>query len=304
MMDLSIVIVNYNSKQFILDLLKSIKKYYSKELEENKYEIIIVDNASTDKSTEAIKKLKTLNLKLIENKENSGFSRANNIGIRQTSGRYILFLNPDTLVYEDTLSGMVEFMDRHPEAGAATCRVVMGNGEIDDASHRGFPTPWNSLMYFTGLAKTFPKSRIFNGYHMGWLKMNKTHEIDALAGAFMIVRRQAGEAADWWDEDYFFYGEDLDFCYVLKQKKWKIYYVPDIKVFHHKGISGGIKKISQSKTTADLKTRIRATNERYRAMILFYDKHYLNKYPYFVTALTKIAIRIKLSKSLNEITKG
>lgn len=302
MKDLSIVIVNYNSKDFVLRCIKSIKINFAKELENNEFEIIVVDNASSDNSKSVLEKEKEITF--IYNSKNLGFSKANNVGIKKSSGRYVLFLNPDTIVYKDTLKKMIDFMDEHKKVGAATCKVVMKNEEIDDATHRGFPTPWNSLMFFIGFSRLFPKSRIFNGYHMGWLDMDKTHEIDALAGAFMMVRRTAGEKVGWWDEDYFFYGEDLDFCYMLKQNGWKIYYVADVSIFHHKGVSGGIKKVSEKITTANKQTKLRVTKWRYKAMEIFYDKHYKDKYPFFVTHLIKLAIKLKLWKSLREINKS
>ncbi|MEK7159905.1 MAG: glycosyltransferase family 2 protein [Patescibacteria group bacterium] len=301
MKDLSIIIVNYNSKDFVLKCIKSIKDNYTKELKNNEYEIIVVDNASSDNSREVLEKEKDITF--IYNSKNLGFSKANNAGIKKSSGRYVLFLNPDTIVYKDTIRKMIDFMEKEKQAGAATCKVVMGNGEIDDATHRGFPTPWNSLMFFTGLSRLFPKSKVFNGYHMGWLDMNKTHKIDALAGAFMLVRRTAGEEVNWWDEDYFFYGEDLDFCYMLKQKGWKIYYVANASIFHHKGVSGGIKKVSQNLTTANKETKLRVTKWRYKAMEIFYDKHYKDEYPFFITYIIKSAIKVKLWKSLREINK-
>lgn len=297
--DLSIIILNYNSKNFTLECINSIKKFNKEEIEKGQYEIFVVDNASTDNSKEAFEKLVSINL--IYNSSNLGFSKGNNAAVSKTKGRYVLFLNPDTIVYKDTLSKMVDFMDSHKDAGAATCKLLMGNGKVDDASHRGFPTPWNSLMYFGGLSKIFPKSKIFNGYQMGWLDMDKTHEIDALAGAFMMVRRKAGDEAGWWDEDYFFYGEDLDFCYSLKEKGWKIYYVAEACVFHHKGVSGGIRKESKEITTADKKTKILVTDWRYKAMKIFYDKHYKEKYPFFVNWIIKTAIELKRTKSLREI---
>jgi GT2 family glycosyltransferase len=230
---------------------------------------------------------------LIANKENLGFSKANNLGIKKAGGRYVLFLNADTVVYPNTLEYMLEFMDAHDKAGAATCKLVLPNGKIDDASHRGFPTPWNSFSHFSALAKIFPKSRIFGGYNLGYLDFSKTHEIDALAGAFMLVRRQAGEKVGWWDEDYFFYGEDLDFCYLLKEKGWKVYYVPEVSILHYKGVSGGIKKHSKHLATADSKTRKNATYQRFRAMKLFYKKHYEKKYPWLVTRLVYTGIWVK-----------
>lgn len=291
--DLSIIIVSYNTKEFLKKCLASIVGSVSNQLE---YEVIVVDNASTDGSASVITNIKNQisNIKLIKNRENFGFSKANNIGIRQANGRYLLFLNPDTIVYPSTLEMMVGFMDKNKDAGVSTCRVLMPNGEIDDASHRGFPTPWNAFCYFSGLSKLFPKSKMFGGYNLSWMDLSKTHEIDSAAGSFMLVRRGAGEEIGWWDEDYFFYGEDLDFCYSLKQKRWKIYYVPEVFILHYKGVAGGIKKISKEITTANTRTKKIATNARFSAMKIFYKKHYLNKYPSIVTWLVTLGINTKL----------
>jgi GT2 family glycosyltransferase len=288
-MDLSIIIVSYNTKEFLKACIESIYKT-TKNI---KFEIIVVDNASTDDSVAETLKLKTENLKIIENKENLGFSKANNIGVKQANGRYILFLNSDTVVYENTLGGMVKFMDEHVDVGAATCKLIMPNGQIDDASHRGFPTPWNAFSHFSGLSKLFGKTRLFGGYNLGFKDFSKTHEIDALAGAFMLVRRKAGVDANWWDEDYFFYGEDIEFCYMLKQAGWKIFYVPEFSVLHYKGVSGGLKKVSKDITTASKETKQRATKARFNAMRLFYKKHYEQKYPWFVTRLVYLGISLK-----------
>jgi hypothetical protein len=253
----------------------------------------VVDNASSDGTVETVDKLKTENLKLIKSEENLGFSKANNVGVKKASGRYVLFLNSDTVVGENTLEGMVGFMDENQHVGAATCKLVMPNGQIDDASHRGDPTPWNALTHFSGLTKLFGKTKLFGGYNLGYLDLNKTHEIQALAGAFMLVRKKAGEDAGWWDEDYFFYGEDLDFCYMLRQKGWKIFYVPQYSILHYKGVSGGIKKISKDVTTANPETKIRSQRERFRAMRLLYKKHYEQKYPWIVTRLVYLGISLK-----------
>jgi hypothetical protein len=288
-MDLSIIIVSYNTKDFLKACIESIYKT-TKNIT---FEIIVVDNASTDGTVTILNKLQTENFKLIENNDNLGFSKANNVGVKKASGRYILFLNPDIEVHEETMEGMVKFMDENQQVGAATCKLIMPNGQIDDASHRGFPTPWNSFAHFSGLAKIFGKTRAFGGYNLGFMDLEKTHEIEALAGAFMIVRREAGEHVNWWDEDYFFYGEDLDFCYMLKRNGWKIYYVPQFSVLHYKGVSGGIKKTSQNITTANSETKIRASKARFNAMRIFYRKHYEHKYPWFVTRLVYLGISLK-----------
>lgn len=293
MLDLAIIIVNYNTKEFLRKCLTSI----AGNVRNVQYEVIVVDNNSSDKSCEMVRK-EFPKIKLIANKENKGFSRANNQGIKiSEESRYILFLNPDTVIRKQTIEEMIGFMNVHRDAGASTCKLVVANGKIDDASHRGFPTPWNSLCHFSGLSKMFPWSRVFAGYNLGWMNLEKTHEIDALAGAFMLVRRSAGEEVKWWDEDYFFYGEDIDFCYMLKQKGWKIYYVPTASITHYKGVSGGIKAVSKEITTASEETKKRATKWRFRAMRIFYKKHYQQKYPWIVNRLisTGISLRERLA---------
>jgi GT2 family glycosyltransferase len=290
MLDLSIIIVNFNAKDFLRECIDSILNCVPKKIN---YEIIVVDNASGDNSCEMIKK-EFPQVKLIANKVNVGFSKSNNQGIKVSQGsKYVLFLNPDTVMQKNTLERMISFMDTHKNAGAATCKLVMPNGKLDDAAHRGFPTPWNSFSHFSGLEKIFSRSKLFTGYSLGWMDLNSTHEIDALAGAFMLVRREAGEQAEWWDEDYFFYGEDIDFCYILKQKGWKIYYVSNVFIIHYKGVSGGIKKISKEITTADTETKKRATYWRFKAMRIFYRKHYEQKYPQIINFLVNIGISLR-----------
>ena len=200
MIDLSIIIVSYNTKDFLRECIDSIKKN-TKNLN---YEIIVVDNASSDNSLRMLEE-KFPDVITIKSKDNIGFSKANNLGVEKSKGKYVLFLNPDTVIYKDSLSKMVKFMDEHEDVGAATCKLVTPGGKLDDAAHRGFPNPWNSFSYFLGLSKLFPKSKLFGGYNLGSLDLSKTHEIDACAGAFMIVRKKAGEQIKWWDEDYFFY---------------------------------------------------------------------------------------------------
>ncbi len=295
MIDLSIVIVNYNAKEYLKRCLDSLFESSLKNLE-----IIVVDNASKDGSVEELKKI-VPRIKLIVNRNNSGFSSANNQGVKISKGRYILFLNPDTNVYPKTLEYMLKFMDKNKDAGAATCKVLLPNGNLDDASHRGFPTPWNAFSYFSELEGLLPRSRVFGGYHMGWEDLNKTHQIKACAGAFMLVRREAGKDIGWWDEDYFFYGEDLDFCLELLKNKWKIYFVPRVSILHYKGISSGIKNHSKHLSHADLETQKAATVARYDAMKILYRKQYKGKYPVIVDFLVDKFINLKFWYSTQKI---
>jgi len=287
MIDLSIIIVSYNTAQLTVETIRSIEQCYPKEIGEGEYEIIIVDNASEDNSIASLKQYKkSSRMKLLiflENKKNLGFAKANNIGIKKAKGKYILFLNPDTIMRPKTLPVLLDFMDSHKEVGATTCRVELLNGNIDEASHRGFPTPWNAFSHFSGLEKKFPKSKLFAGYIRGWEDMYTIHEVPAIVGAFMLVNKTAGEQIGWWDEDYFFYGEDLDFCYKLHEKGWKIYYNPTVSIIHHGGVSSGIKKHTQHLTTADVKRKYFVQKHRFGAMRLFYKKHYIKKYPKFIT---------------------
>ncbi len=297
--DLSIVIVTYNSEDLIIDCLDSIYDTVKK----NSFEVVISDNSPNDKTQEAIKThdKNYPGLTFIKNHDNLGFSAANDVGIKKTHGDYVLFLNPDMKVYAKTLDGMVSFMKENADAGAATCDVVLTTGEHDDASHRGFPTPWRALSHFTGLSKIFPQSRFFAGYNMTYLDLTKTHEIDALAGSFMIVPRKIGAKLEWWDEDYFFYGEDIDFCYRIKQLGYKIYFVPEYQALHYKGVSSGIKSVSKDITKASRETKIRVTNWRFDAMRIFYDKHYKKSYPAWFRELVLAGISIKKFFALRQI---
>jgi len=293
--DLSIVILNYNSGDFLRKCLESIVKAEKDGFE---YEVIVVDNASTDESLKKIQNSKfkiqneNLKLKIIKNKKNLGFAAGNNMGVGKVKGRYLLFLNPDTMVMPSTLKEMVKFMDNHFDAGAATCKVELPNGKLDEACHRGFPTPWNAFCHFSGLERLFPKSRIFAGYTLGWKPLNKIHEIDSGVGAFLIVKKEVGDELNWWDEDYFWYGEDLDFCYRIKKAGWKIYYVPKAKIIHYKGVSSGIRKESQKLTKANKGVKIRAIRASTQVMRIFYRKHYLNRYPRVITWLVLRGIDI------------
>lgn len=289
MMTLSIIVVNFNTYSYLARCLDSI---YSAGLKSNSVEIIVVDNASGDDSASKIRK-NYPHVRLIVNKKNIGFARANNQAIKKAKGKFILFLNPDTVVSRGAIHTVLSFMQDHKEVGVATCKVELPSGEIDDACHRGFPTPWNALCQFTGVASLFPQSTVFNGYHLGYKNINKIHEIDSCAGAFMMVRKIAGDDTGWFDKNYFWYGEDLDFCYRIKKAGWKIFYIPKVKIIHHKGVASGIKRHSQKISSADRKTQIFATKARFEVMEIFYKKHYQQKYPNWLTMLVLLGIKIK-----------
>src|SRR3990167_10403248 len=280
--DLSIVVLNFNSSSYLLRCLNSIKKSYLPNLT---IEVIVVDNNSSDGSQKILKKTKIseLKFKYILNPDNYGFSKGNNIGVKGASGKYVLFLNPDNYVKKDTLKTIYKFMENNSTVGVCCPRLDLPDGTLTSASHRGFPTPWNSFTYFSGLQKLFPRSKLFSGYTKGWLlDSNKPHEVDAISGGFFFVRRAAAEQVGWWDEDYFLYGEDIDFCYRLKEKGWKVMFLPKVSVLHYHGISSGIKKHSSNLSLASEKTRLRALKASTEAMKIFYKKHYQKKYPYLL----------------------
>lgn len=299
--DLSIVMVSYNTQDFLKECLNSLKKSdFKLHGRDFLWEIIIADNASSDGSVEFLKSLKWPNLKLMFNQDNLGFAKANNLALKKAQGRFVLFLNPDTVLSKETLKVMLDFMDKNPQVGAATCRLNLFDGRLDQPCHRGFPTAWNAFCYFSGLEKLFPRTKIFGGYSLGYLPLDKIHEIDAGHGAFLMVRRQAGEPLGWFDQDYFWYGEDLDFCYRLKQNGWKIMFVPTTKIIHWKGASSGIIKHSQKISTASRQTKTKAIKASVKVMRIFFDKHYKNKYPRPIYWLVVLGInlleKIRLAK--------
>ena len=275
-MDISIIIVNYNTCRVTIDALQTV--FASHTL--FRYEVILIDNYSSDDSVRIIRELYP-DVILIENQENVGFSRANNQGIRIAKGRYVLLLNSDTLIMQDTLETMVHFMDRHPDVGASGCKVLLPDGSLDKTCKRGFPTPLNSFYYLSGFAKLFPRNPRFNQYTMSHLDPDQETPIDSLVGAFMMVRRETFEQVGLLDEAFFMYGEDIDWCYRIKQAGWQIYYYPRTHILHLKGASSR-------------KKPLKITYEFHRAMILFHRKHYHGIYPWPVNITVYVAIYLKL----------
>ncbi len=284
--DLSIVILNYNVKRLLLNCLESI---FKNKTSKDNWQVIVVDNASSDGSVEAVKK-EYPGVEVIANKENMGFSAGNNIGVKKAKAPVILFLNPDTKIVGDTIQKTYQYLMGNPDIGAITCRVELPDGSLDYSSHRGFPTPWNSFCYFSGLSKLFPKVPLFSGYTASYLDTNKTHEIDCLTGAFLMVRKIAGEQIGFWDTDYFFNGEDIEFCYSLKEKGWKIFFYPEVKIIHFKGSSSGLWKTSAIEV--DKKVRLKAATHGISAMRIFYKKHFYKNYPPLFRDLILFGIKL------------
>lgn len=231
-MELSIIIVNYNVKYFLEQCLHSVLQA-SMNIDP---EIFVVDNNSVDGSSQLIRK-KFPEIHFIENKENVGFSRANNQAIRKAKGKYILLLNPDTIVEEDTFSKIIEFMDNHADAGGLGVKMIDGKGTFLPESKRGLPTPEVAFYKMFGISKLFPNSKKFGKYHLSYLKENEIHEVDVLAGAFMLLRKETLDKIGLLDETFFMYGEDIDLSYRITLGGYKNYYFPETTIIHYKGES-------------------------------------------------------------------
>ena len=287
--DLSIITLSYNTKELLKRCLQSVEK-----AEKDNYQIetIVVDNASSDKSPEMVAK-EFPQVKLIKSKKNLGYAGGNNLGLERTQGEFILFLNSDTEIDKEALIKMMKFMKGNSRTGASTPKTMLFSGGMDPDCHRGFPIPWASITYFLGLEKLFPKSKLFGQYHQFYLDLNKTHEIDAGFGTFMIVRKKALDEVGHWDEQYFFYGEDLDLFYRIKEAGWKIMFYPEVLATHHKGASSGLRKESKEVARPSRETRIRVAKASIKAMEIFYKKFYQNKYPFWLTWVVLLGIKAK-----------
>ena len=279
--DLSIIIVTYNG----LDITLKTLGCYQDAIEadpHHRYEVIVVDNASQEGVPDAIAAAHP-EVSLIRNTENVGYSRANNTGFDSSSGRYVLFSNPDIEVSAKTLPTLVALMDQSPQVGACTPFLKLARtGEVDWGAHRGFPTPWAALTYFLKLSRLFSGSKrlskIFGQYHLLDRDLGQEHEVDAIKGCFFFVRREAFEEAGRWDEDYFMFGEDIDLCYQIAQLGHRILFYPQATAVHYHGVTTGLKQHSQNLSSVDAEAKTKAYGAFYDTMKLFYDKNYKRKY--------------------------
>jgi len=272
---LSIVIVNYNVRYFLEQTILSV---YKSEVNFN-YEIFVVDNNSSDDSLKMLAQ-KFPNVQVIANKENAGFSKANNQAIKIAKGEFILLLNPDTIIQEATLQKCVGFMETHANAGGLGVKMVDGAGNFLPESKRGFPSPMAALAKMSGLSKLFPKSKTFGQYHLSFLDKDQNHEIDVLSGAFMMLRKIVLDKVGLLDEDYFMYGEDIDLSYRIKKEGFKNYYFADTSIIHFKGESTKKGSLNYIKVF-------------YNAMIIFADKHITGTKGKVLKFLLQIAILLR-----------
>ncbi|MBI3443623.1 glycosyltransferase family 2 protein [Candidatus Woesebacteria bacterium] len=276
-MDVSVVIVSFNTEEVLVNCLKSLKIA----LNDLTAEVFVVDNNSEDETVVVVKK-DFPQVMLVANHNNVGFSRANNQALKVAKGKYVLILNPDTEVYPDTIEKMTGFLKDHSDTAIATCRVQLPDGQLDRDCRRHFPTPWRAFTHFSGLSKIFKGSKIFDQYYMGYLPDTKEHEVDSIVGAFMMIRKKDLDKIGFFDEDFFFYGEDLDLCWRARHMGYKVFYTPITKILHYKGVASGMKPATRHLSRANRQSKKRALAQSVRAMQLFYQKHYQSKYPFFI----------------------
>lgn len=277
-MKLSVVIVNYNVKYYLAQCLYSLRRA----LGEIDAEVIVVDNASADGSVDYLQQCHPW-VRYVQSGSNLGFSKANNLAIRESRGEYVLLLNPDTVVGEDVIGEALAFMDAHPKAGGVGVRMQNTNGTDAMESRRGIPTPWVAFWKMTGMCWRFPNSRRFAHYYMSWLSWDHEAQIEIMSGAFCLMRKRALDEVGLLDEDFFMYGEDIDLSYRLLKGGWENWYLP-LRILHYKGES-------------TQKTSFRYVTVFYKAMLIFVRKHFRN-FSIFMSAPLKTAIFLKAAVSL------
>ncbi len=279
-MKLSVIIVSYNVKYFLEQCLYSVEK----SLSDIESEVIVVDNNSVDGS-EAMVRNKFPWVKLIINEQNTGFAKANNQGLKVAAGEYVLLLNPDTVVEETTFRRSLDFMDKHPDAGALGPKMIDGKGRYLPESKRGLPTPEVAFYKVFGLSGIFPKSKRFGRYYLGHTNPDKIQEVEVLTGAFMLMKKSVIMDVGFLDEDFFMYGEDIDLSYRILKKGYKNFYFPETTIIHYKGES----------------TRKGSLNYViifYKAMKIFAEKHFSSNKAWFYNSIINLAINLRACFSM------
>ncbi len=277
-MKLTVIIVNYNVKHYLYQCLESLYR----SIKNIEAEVYVVDNHSRDGSVAYVsKRFKDVNY--VESNHNLGFARANNIAIRQSSGEYVLLLNPDTIVGEDTVPNTLQFMDEHPEAGCAGVTMLKADGTKAMESRRGLPTPMTAFYKMSGFCKRFPSSKRYGHYYMSYLPWDQASRIEVVSGAYCMLRRSALEKVGLLDEDFFMYGEDIDLSCRLLKGNFQNWYLPET-ILHYKGES-------------TQKSSFRYVHVFYEAMLIFFKKHYGSS-SLWLTLPIKMAIYLKASLAL------
>ena len=265
MIDLSLCMVTYQARDVLEECLESI---YGQE-QGVSFELVLVDNGSTDGTIELVRDSYP-QVRYIRNEGNAGFQKATNQGLRAAAGRYLMWLNNDTVVKSGAFAALVAFADAHPESGIVGPKVLNRDGSLQKQCRRGDPTPWSVLSYFSGLSRLFPRSKLFSGYLVGWANEDETIEVDACSGAAMMLRREAMDAVGPIDETFFYGGEDLDYCYQVRQHGYTNYYHPAAQILHYGGQGGARNR------------PYKLTYEFHRSMVLYFRKNLTGRYPFYL----------------------
>ncbi len=275
--DISICIVTYQARDLLKDCLDSIYQCPPA----STFEIIVVDNHSQDGVIEMIRK-EYPDVQLIENATNEGYTRPMNQALKAGSGRYLIQLNPDTLVPPEMFDRLVRFMEEHPEAGICTPKVLNRDGTLQKQCRRSAARPWDAFTYFTGLSKRYPKDRRFAGYLMTYLDENEVNAVEAVSGSCMFIRREVIRQIGYLDELFFAYQEDADFCFRARQAGWKIYYNPEAQIIHYGGQGGSKVEV------------YRSIYQWHRSYFLYYRKHLARDYFFLLNGLFYSLMAAKL----------
>jgi len=259
--DVSICIVSNNTLHYLRGCLQSIAEHPPALAAE----IIITDNGSTD-GTQAMLQSEFPAVQLIQNTQDEGFTRPTNQAMRQAVGRYVLLLNPDTIIFPGAIDTLVQFMEGHPQVGICGPKVLNRDGTLQKPCRRGVARPWAAFAYHTGLAKLFPKSKFFNGYLLTHLDEDETNPVDGVSGSCMLIRRAVIDQIGYFDERYFAYQEDADYCFQAQKAGWQIYYVPAARITHYGGQGGSLHR------------PYRAIYEWHRSYYLYYRKNLARDY--------------------------
>jgi len=284
MKQLGIIIVNYNTRSILRECLRNLEK-----LEIPFSKIVVVDNGSKDGSADMVSRdFKDI---ILIKTSNNGLAAGYNLGIRELSNAdFYLFLGADAFPKHGCIKGVYEFLLKHKDVGIATAKLVLRDGSIDKDAHRGFPTPWVSFTHFTRLERLFPNSDLFNRYFLTSSYVDIPHEIDLCISHFLMTRSDIIKRVGMWDESFFVYGEDVDMCWRVKKAGYKIFYLPQYKCIHYKGVTLGTRRESADITTASDETINSMKKASTDAMKLFYKKHLYKKYPLILSKMVEYGI--------------
>jgi len=280
-MDLSLCIVTYQVKDYLRGCLESLLKYPPERL----YEVIVADNRSTDGTIEMLQREYPF-VHIIQSDGNEGYAKPMNRALRLAQGRYVVQLNPDTQIFEGTFDKLMNFMDANPQVGICTPKVLNRDGTLQKQCRRSEARPWDTIAYFSGLSRFFPRSRLFGGYLQSFYDEDQIHPVQAVSGSCMVIRREVIEQIGYLDESFFAYQEDTDYCMRARKAGWQIYYVPTAQIIHYGG-KGGSRQHPY-----------RSTYYWHRSYYLYYRKHLAQDYFFIFNWLYYLAMAAKLGVAL------